>query len=84
MKELRRHHFGIASFQSTFHHGRELFHRFGVLRITGEVRVFVRVVFLVVKLDAILAFTPLDVAPALGAEGASHHVFWLGGHEDLG
>jgi hypothetical protein len=38
----------------------------GVRRITGQIAIFARVFFVIIKLDAFAAFIPLGVAPSQG------------------
>src|SRR5882724_7327088 len=46
--------------------------RAGVFWIIREIRVLVRVLLVVVKLDATFAFAPFRVTPAVRAHGPSH------------
>ncbi len=45
----------------------------GGARLDGEVFKFARISVMVIQLNTVLAFTPLGVSPAIGADAASHH-----------
>lgn len=53
----------------------------------SEILEFVRVFFVIVEFEAVRAFVPFGVAPALGAYAAAHDLSGkavVGGAEDLG